>query len=118
MFAASMVMAITIGGFASWLHYHEVHGWPEESDSVLEQSYRDARRRRRTRIHAMLACCSVLIAVAGIAGAGRIWVACWSIVMAILITIVFLAMLDAVRTHRYFRSQMPQIRQRILDDEG
>ena len=117
MLAASLVMAMTVGGFAAWLHYYELRGWPEESDSDLEEDYRRTRRRRRTRIHILLGICSVLIAVAGIAGRGRVWIGCWMIVALVLVTIVQLALLDAIRTHRYFRSKLPRIPRELIDGE-
>ncbi|MEM9827323.1 MAG: hypothetical protein AAF958_12070 [Planctomycetota bacterium] len=113
---ASYILSATLFGFAWWLGHHESSGWPEEAGSDLDAEYKLLRRRRRARIHGLFYVAAFLIAVAGVAGTGRIWIACWMSVMLILIAIVFLALLDGFRTHRYFKQKLPRIRQRLSDD--
>lgn len=113
---ASFILAAALFGFAWWLGHNESSGWPEEADSPIDDKYKARRRRSRGRIHGLFYLAAGLIVLAGIFGPGRIWVACWMSVIVILLGIVFLALLDGFRTHRYFKAKLPEIRQRLSDD--
>ena len=118
MFAGSLVLGFTLLGFAGWLHWNELQGWPNESYvTELDKKYLGLRTRARLRIHCILAACGFLIIVAAFAGPGVIWVGAWTIVMFALMTVVILAGLDAMRTHRYQREKLPEIRRNILKDD-
>lgn len=117
MFAGSLVLALAVFGFTGWLHYYESRGWPEEEGSELDVQYRSRRYRARSRIHAMLFLCGVLITVAAFYGPGRVWIGCWMVVALILMSVIALAMGDAWRTHRYLKSKIPEMRKRMLDGE-
>lgn len=116
MLGASLILAATLAGFAGWLHYNERVGWPEESDTQLDDEYRDRRRRRRTVIHFLLLSCGVLAAAAGFAGKGRVWIGCWMTISLTLMVIIVLALLDGFRTHRYLKRKLPEIRRDVLED--
>ena len=119
MLTASLVLSITLLLFVAWLHQSQRQGWPQEESTLVDAEYRQSRRRRRARIHALLGIAAVLIAVAGVAGTGelwrtRVWVGCWSVVILILLTVVVLAMLDGFRTHRYIQRKLPELRREML----
>ena len=119
MLTASLVLSITLLLFVAWLHQSQRQGWPQEESTLVDAEYRQSRRRRRDRIHALLGIAAVLIAVAGVAGTGelwrtRVWVGCWSVVILILLTVVVLAMLDGFRTHRYIQRKLPELRREML----
>ncbi len=118
MVGGSLVLGVTLCCFAAWLHWHETHGWPDESFvTELDHQYRDKRLRSRGRIHMIIAGCGILILIAAVAGEGLVWVAAWMCVMAGLIAVVFLAGIDAFRTHRYQSKKLPEIRREVLGDD-
>ena len=116
MFAGSLLLAVTVTGFAVWLQMNESRDWPKAAASELETKYRKKRFRWRSFIHNMLIVAGGLIAVAGFAGAGRIWVVCWASVMVILLLVMMLAIIDGFRTRRYLKQRLPEIRRQIMDD--
>ena len=118
MFASGMVLSITLIAFAWWLHTNEVHGWANESyDLELDKEYLARRRKSRRRVNAIIAGCGVLIFVATLACPGPVWVAAWMSVSVGLLTVVILALLDAIRTARYHRKKLPEIREKSLDND-
>ena len=120
MFAGSMVLGFTVLGFAIWLHWNETRGWPGEgsNETKLDNQYYEQRSRSRTRIHAIIALCGILIIVAGVVGpGGPVWVSAWMIVMVALMTVVLLAGLDALRTHRYHIAKLPEIRRKHFGED-
>ena len=121
MFAGSMLLAITLGGFALWLQFQEVRSWDDGDDGSvsdqvrqLDRLYKRRRYRFRSWVHNFLLVTAGLIAVAGIAGRGRVWMVCWLLVTMLLFVVIFLALLDGIRTHRYQRKRLEQIRQETL----
>lgn len=114
----SWILGITLMAFAGWLHRQESEGWPSETFVTdLDKKYHRRRTRSRLRIHLILAGCGVAAIVAAIFGPGRVWVAAWSIVMVSLMTVVMLAGVDALRTQRYLKAKIPEIRRQILDTQ-
>ena len=65
----------------------------------------------------ILAGCGVAAIVAAFWGLGPVWVAMWSVVMVSLVVVVALAGMDAWHTHRYMKSKLPEIRERLLNDD-
>ena len=117
MFAGSLVLGVTLCCFAFWLHWHETRGWPNESFvTELDNRYRTKRSKSRRRIHAIIAACGVAILVAAFAGPSLLWLAAWMSVIVGLIAVVFLAGIDAFRTHRYHVEKLPEIRRDTLGD--
>jgi len=115
MFASQMILSATCIGFALWLHWNERQGWPNESyDSKLDKDYLRRRMRSRRRVHLLFGGCGVLMAVAAVAGPGRIFVAAWTIIALALMTVVMLAALDALRTQRYDKQKMKELRKQTL----
>ena len=118
MFASGMILAITLIAFAWWLQVNEVRGWANESyDSELDKDYLSRRMRARRRVNLIIGGCGVLIFIATLAGPGPVWVAAWMSVSVGLLTVVILALLDAVRTHRYHRKKLPEIREKTLGND-
>lgn len=120
MFAGGLILALMLISFAVWLHWNERLGWPgEDYTEADDQNYLTARLRSRRRIHTIIGGCGVLILFATLATPRRaeIWIGAWSIVSLSLIAVVFLAGLDAVRTHRHHRSKIPRLRQQLRSDE-
>ena len=118
MFGGSLVLGVTLCCFAAWLHWHETHGWPDESFvTELDNQYHHKRSRSRGRIHFIIAACGVLILIAAFAGPGPLWIAAWMCVIAGLIAVLFLGGIDAFRTHRYQSNKLPEIRRDILGDD-
>ena len=129
MFAGSLVLSITLIAFAVWLQWNEKHGWPQEFDEVnramhplvgteLDREYYASRGRSRRRIHVIIGICGALILIAAIAGGGLVWLVAWSCVMVALMGVVLLALLDAVRTHRYHRSKLPEVRDQFFGEDS
>ena len=115
MFASGMILSVTLVAFAWWLHTNEVRGWADESfDTQLDKDYLTRRKKSRRRVNLIIGGCGVLILVATLAGPGPIWLAAWMSVSVGLLTVVALALLDAVRTHRYHRKKLPEIREKTL----
>ena len=121
MLAGSLLLAMTLAGFALWLQYQEVSSWEEDVDSSvsddvrnLDRRYKRRRYRFRSWVHNFLLVAAGLIAVAGIAGRGRIWMVCWLLVTMLLFVVIFLALLDGIRTHRYQRKRLDHIRRETL----
>jgi hypothetical protein len=114
----SLILGITLCGFAGWLHWQELNGWPNESfETELDHRYRNKRTRARRRIHLIIGGCGILILVAAFAGHGPLWIVSWMCVIAGLIAVVFLAAIDAFRTHRYHCEKLPEIRREILGED-
>lgn len=111
MFAGSMLLSVTLLAFAGWLQWNEQHGWDEDDEqrTDLDREYFQRRGRSRRRTNAILALCGVLIFIAAIAGLGPIWVAAWLCVTVALATVVGLAGLDVLRTHRYQNAKLDEL---------
>ena len=119
MFAGGMILAITLVAFAWWLQMNEVRGWANEDyDSELDKEYLHRRLKARRRVNMIIGICGILIFVATLAGPGRIWMGAWMSVTVGLMTVVVLALLDAIRTHRYHRKKLPKVREKMLDNEN
>ena len=117
MFASGMILSITLIGFAWWLQVNELRGWANESyDSELDKEYLTRRMKARRRVNVIIGICGLLIFAATLAGPGFFWVAAWMSVSVGLMTVVILALLDAVRTQRYHRKKLPEIRDKTLRD--
>ena len=121
MLAGSLLLAITLAGFALWLQYREIGSWDEPpggdaSSAIrdLDQSYRRSRYRFRGWVHNTMLVTAGAIAVAGIAGPGRVWMACWLLATMLLFVVILLAAIDGVRTTRYQRRRLEQIRRETL----
>ncbi|MCH1496485.1 MAG: hypothetical protein L7U72_14795 [Rubripirellula sp.] len=118
MFEGSLVLGATLCLFAGWLHRTEQRGWPNETfHTELDQEYRVARLRSRRRINFLIAVCGVLILIAAFASPGNLWAICWILVMMGLVLVVFLAGVDAFRTHRYHQRKLPEIRKQSFGDD-
>lgn len=118
MFAGSLILGITLVTFAGWLHYQDTEGWPSDNFTTdLDKTYHRRRTRSRRRIHLILAGCGLAVIVAAFSGLGPVWVAMWSIVMVSLLVVVALAGVDALHTHRYMKSKLPEIRERLLNED-
>ena len=65
----------------------------------------------------IIAACGILIIVAAFAGPGAVWVAAWMSVSLALMTVVVLALFDALRTHRYHNAKLPKIRSNGWSDD-
>jgi|TARA_Y100000385_G_C13016867_1_gene604262 Flp pilus assembly protein TadB len=118
MFAGSLVLGITLIAFAWWLHCQDTQGWPSDNFTTdLDKTYHQSRTRSRRRIHVILSGCGVAAIIAAFYGLGTVWVAMWSFVMVSLLVVVGLAGVDALRTHRYMKSKLPEIRERLLNDD-
>ncbi len=111
MFAGSMILAVTLIAFAAWLQWSESNGWGdgELSETELDQRYFRQRGRSRRRTNLIIGICGLLILVAAIAGGGPIWIAAWLCVTLALATVVGLAGLDVLRTHRYHTAKMQDL---------
>jgi peptidoglycan/LPS O-acetylase OafA/YrhL len=118
MFAGSLVMGLSMVGFAVWLQWNDSIGWSSESmESRLEAEYLIRRSRSRSRIHLMIGGCGVMITAAAFAGPrSPQWAAAWMSVIVALMVIVMLAILDAWRTHRYHAAKRPEIRRENFGD--
>ena len=118
MFPGGLILGFTLVAFACWLHYNEKHGWDyEQDDTDVDQEYLERRRSGRHRVHWTLGGCGVLILIATFAGPGFVWGVCWMLVSCALLAVVVMAVLDGLRTHRYHRQKLPEIRRRLLGDD-
>ena len=118
MFFGGLLLGTTVLAFAWWLHWNEAHGWPDESyDRESDREYLANRGSARRRVHAIFGACGVLILVATFAGPGPLFAGAWTCVAFALMTVVGLALLDAMRTHRYHSNKLRKIRQQFPDVE-
>ncbi len=112
MLAGSLLLGFTVILVGYWLEYNDLQGWPSESDydvnDVNPQNirYRVLRRRWRRVVHVMLAISGALMASAGVAGLGRFWIAAWTSVALLLMSIIVIAVGDAIRTARHHRRRL------------
>ncbi len=117
MLIGSLIIGFTVIAVAFWLEYNDSLGWPNElerergSNTDRDQRYRNLRRRWRRVVHAMVAVCGALMAAAGIAGLGRFWIAAWTAVALLMMTIIVLALGDAFRTHRHYARKLQERRE-------
>ena len=117
MLAGCLLMASAVIGLALYLQIHEGQQWPTKQTTEIERKYRRSRFRWRSLIHNLLILSGGLMAVAGIAGTQRMrwWLICWILVAMTLLVVVMLAFLDAIRTRRYLRDRLPEMRDEMLD---
>jgi peptidoglycan/LPS O-acetylase OafA/YrhL len=100
------------------LHWQELQGWPDESFvTELDHDYHSRRSRSRRRIHLIIAGCGALILIAAFFGPSPQWLAAWTCVIIGLVTVVFLAAIDAFRTHQYHLRKLPEIERDFLKDQ-
>jgi hypothetical protein len=120
MFAGGLVLGLTLVAFAVWLYQREQNGWDEDREnSELDDLYYARRETGRRQVYVLFGVAGVLIVVAAFAGPGFVWGLCWLLVSILLVCVVSLALLDAMRTHRYHAQKLPEIRRQLLsDDEG
>ncbi len=118
MFAGSLLLGLTLIGFAAWLQWNDAIGWrSEEMESQLDVEYHLRRSKSRSRIHLIIGFCGSLVILAGFAGkATPIWVASWMSVIVSMLVIILLAVLDAWRTHRYQIAKRPEIHRKNFGD--
>lgn len=116
MLIGSLLIAVTVTILAVYLQRLETQQWPARAMTPLETTYRTSRFRRRSLIHNLLILTAGLIAIAGIAGRGRLWMICWILVAIVLLLVMLLAVWDAFRTHRYLRQRLPEIQRETLED--
>lgn len=112
MLAGSLLIGFTVIVVAIWLEYNDSLGWPNEierernNSSEQDQRYRVVRRRWRRVVHALIAVCGALMASAGLAGLGRFWVAAWTAVAILMMSIIVIALGDAIRTQRHYATKL------------
>lgn len=112
MFAGGLLLSFTLIFFAGWLQWTEHHGWPNDSNEADDQEYRSARKRSRRLVNSLIGLCGALILLATLVGVGLVFMACWTLVTAILMVIVILAGLDAFRTYRHSQDKLRRMRER------
>ena len=118
MFAGGLVLGLTLIAFAIWLHQREQTGWDERRESSeLDKQYYSRREAGRRQVYVLFGTAGALILVAAFAGPGFIWGVCWLIVSVLLLYVVVLALIDALRTHRYHSQKLPEIRRQLLRDD-
>ncbi|QEG39975.1 hypothetical protein [Roseimaritima ulvae] len=119
MTAASIILALTLLGFAVWLELRE-RDEPQagDADAAFDDDYLLARRRGRRAVHVLLVVAAVLILIAGLAGPGPIWIAMWLAVCGLLVVIMMLGMMDFYRSNRYLARKLPELRKQVLDASG
>jgi hypothetical protein len=119
MLAGSLLIGAVVIAVAFWLEYNDRMGWPNEqerehgSSNTRDDRYRMLRRRWRRTVHIIIAVCGALMASAGVAGPGRYWIAAWTAVALLMMTIIVLAMGDAIRTHRYYADKLRRQRDNV-----
>ena len=114
MFAAGIVLAITLLAVAGWLHRNETIGWIDDEtiESETDYDYFRQRQRLRRRVNLLLAACGILILVATFAEPGLVWAAAWTIVAFALFVVAMLGLLDALRTHRFQQRKLDDLRRK------
>ena len=118
MFSGSLVIGLTLLGFAAWLHWYDTKGGPvEEFVTDLDNTYHAKRTKARRRIHVIFAACGLMAIAAAFVGPGPFWVIAWTCVMFALLAVVILAGLDALRTHRYYIDKQLGIRQKHIGED-
>ena len=117
MFAGGILLAFTLLFFAFWLQWTEHHGWPHDGfDTAEDAEYLTKRKKSRRFVNILIGMCGGLILAATLAGVGVVFLTAWSIVSLILIVILFLAGLDAFRTHRHHQDKLRRLREKALEE--
>lgn len=117
MFAGGMLLAFTLLFFAVWLQWTEQHGWPHDSfNSDDDFEYLARRKKSRLFVNILIGICGLLILVATFAGVGVLFLVAWSVVSLILMVILFLAGMDAFRTHRHHQAKLRRLREQAFDE--
>jgi len=112
MLAGCLLIGFTVIVVAVWLEYNDLLGWPNEielervASSDRDERYRIVRRRWRKIVHCLIAVCGALMAAAGLSGLGPFWIAAWTAVALLMLTIILIAMGDAIRSHRHYASKL------------
>ncbi len=116
MTAASMILALTLLGFAVWLELREREG-PQagDADATFDDEYLLARHRGRRSVHVLLVVAAALIFVAGLAGPGAVWIAMWLAVCGVLVVVMLLGAVDFYRTNRFLARKLPELRKQALE---
>ncbi len=116
MLAGSLLIGFAVIMVALWLEYNDSRGWPSEQKLEREtelqaQGERDlkylkTRRRWRKVNHVIFALCGALMASTGLAGRGAYWVSAWTAVSILMLSIILIALVDAIRTQRHYASKI------------
>lgn len=115
MIAGSVLLAMTMIGFAAWLQWNESQNASDRSNwSDRDRSYFKRRARMRWLTHLIIALCGVIILISSFSGAPIIWLVGWSMVMLMLLVVIVLALMDGLRTHLYQKRKLPELRQSTM----
>lgn len=116
MLAGSLLIGFAVVMVALWLEYNDSRGWPSEQaleqeavfkpNGESDQRYLTTRRRWRKINHVILAVCGAMMASAGLAGRGAYWVSAWTAVAILMFSIILIALMDAIRTQRYYAAKI------------
>lgn len=114
MSAGSMVLAVTLIGFAVWLQHSERRGWAGEQDSpdlsTIDRDYLRNRAKSRRRTNILIGTAGVIVLLTAFVRDPMAWMCAWLLVMLCLMIVIGMAGKDVVRTHRYHRKKLDAIR--------
>ncbi|WP_068261370.1 hypothetical protein [Rubripirellula obstinata] len=107
----SLVLAMTIIGFAIWLQRNEEHTDQNgSSESELDRVYHRARSASRKRTNRLIGFSGLLILATAFISNPIAWMSIWLLVMISLLIVIGLAGKDAVRTYRYHQKKLDEVR--------
>ena len=118
MLAGCLLLGFTVIVVAIWLEYNDSLGWPNEIErernalTTRDDRYRIVRRRWRRIVHGLIALCGALMISAGLAGLGQFWIAAWTAVAILMLSIIVIAIGDAIRTHRHYAAKLREQKSR------
>ena len=112
---ASLFFGMSLGCVALGLESHRrLFDRRAGAATALDHAYVAKRKRGRGWTNLLVALMGLLAAVAGLVGAGPIWLSLWAAIPLLLAGVVFMASLDVLRTDRYLRAKLPELERQTL----
>lgn len=110
----SVMLAITLIGFAIWLQRNEDQTRSSQgknlSDNQVDRHYLNARLKSRRRTNRLIGISGTLILTTAFINHPVAWMLIWLLVMLCLLIVIGLAGKDAIRTYRYHQAKLSEVR--------
>ena len=113
----SLLLAITLIGFAIWLQRYEERNQsqkqPKLDESEIDRAYLAARARTRKRANLLIGISGLLILTTAFISHPVTWMSIWLLVMLCLLIVIGLACKDTVRTYRYHKEKLREVQRMV-----
>lgn len=110
----SLMLAITIIGFAIWLQRNEnecqLRQQTDSGKSDIDRAYLNARSKSRRRTNRLIGICGLLVVMTALISHPIAWMTIWLLVMLCLLVVIGMAGKDAIRTYRFHKEKLKEVR--------